>query len=524
MLWVEERLKEDTQNFLWSKMPEYANHQWDGDKDPLAASWNCLGDAYAAVADGQMPKNRYVALESATGTGKTYAMARIVFWFLDCFPNSLVVTTAPTEAQLKLGLWSEISTLYGKIKKARPKAKKWVYRLAMDYTAEENISEEEKATQFQESWHAVSFIAGVKADETSANKARGFHRKYMLILLEECTGIPLPILTAFQNTCTGQTNFIFAVGNPDNRFDTLHRFITQPDVKGFRVSAFDHPNIVTQTELLAGAVTQSSVNSRTENYGKDSPLWSAMVRGISPAQSSDSLIKIEWIEQCVDLILEEDNSYNAVGIDVANSEIGDKAALVWGKGNTLTTIEEFQCPNATHLAYNIIYSDLELVQREYTKMPTSKLVDSGVNYDCIGVDAVGVGVATVNAFKDLHMDVQALQGGQWVEAIPVDQVTGNLLYTFVSLRAQMYWELREDLRLSKISIQILDKAYLNQLTRELCIPKFDTNSRHIAIERKESIKKRLGGKSPNIADAAAYWNFVRKRYRSRGMELPVFGG
>lgn len=529
LLWVQERLGENPEDFKWSEQYAQAgvNHVWDGDVDPLMKAWSSISKSYIETQELGTPSFKNIALESATGTGKTYALARIVFWFLDCFENSLVVTTAPSEAQLKLGLWSEISMLYPKIKSLRPNAQKWLFRLALEIQGDEGMTEVERVNAVQNAWHAVAFVTGTTADEVSANKARGFHRRHMLIILEECTGIPYPILTAFQNTCTGNTNYILAVGNPDNEFDTLHQFAMQSDCVNFRISAKDHPNIVFQSERYQGAVTQSSINSRTAVYGEDSQLWNAMVRGISPEQSADSLIKRQWVENCLfNENADPDDSYPAVGIDVANSEAGDKAALAWGRASRLEVVQEFQCDNATHLAYNLIYEDYQLSEKLYTDYSTQKLKEYDIDPAFIGIDAVGVGVATVNAFLDEGMpSVNALQGAAWDEVIPVDKETEKPKYKFRNLRAQMYWELREDLRASRINIAIVNDELRNQLVRELCIPKFDVSTGAIAIEKKESIKKRLGGKSPNLADAVVYWNWVRKGYRYNSNDaLPFIGG
>lgn len=526
LLWLEDRFGEPRTNFEWSKIKGYENHEWDGDKDPIATAWKVLGNSYRQTRDGDVPQFRYVGLEAATGTSKTFWLARLAFWFLDCFPNSLVVTSAPKQDQLKLGLWSEIGMITHKIRKLRPESSFYKLRIAMDETEVKDLDEDE--LNQSDSWHAIGFIAGTGAEEQSANRARGFHRKHMLIILEECTGIPLPVMTAFQNTSTGMMNYIVALGNPDNEHDPLHQFCMQKDVVNFRISAFDYPNIVTQKELFAGAVTQASINSRTDVYGEGSPLWNAMVRGLSPTQSVDSLIRLEWVEQCVKREFEpsEVEGYNAVGVDVANSATGDKAALAWGKENALLELQEFQCRNATHLAYNVLYDSAELAAKGYDDYGTSNIHDFDIETDCIGIDAVGVGVATVNAFTDLGFDdVQALQGGYWEEAIPKDDRNDKPLYKFASLRSQMYWELREDLRKGKITLRVRDKALLNQLKKELCIPKFEASNAYIAVEQKEHIKKRLGGKSPNLADAVVYWNWVRKGHRMfRYNRVPLSAG
>ena len=72
------------------------------------------------------------------------------------------------------------------------------------------------------------------------------------------------------------------------------------------------------------------------------------------------------MEEIFDLEFEESDpytdSYNAVGVDVANSPNGDKAALACGRRNVLCEVQEFYCKNATHLAYNLFMSNEELGQ------------------------------------------------------------------------------------------------------------------------------------------------------------------
>jgi len=504
MDWLRIRMLENPQDFKWSTLPGYENHKWDGDVDPLYQAWQVIADGYLEVKRGKIPKCRYAAIESATGCSKTYMLARVVAWFLDCFENSLVVTSAPSETQLKIGLWSEISTLFPKIKAVRPFAEKWKLRMVVD----------NRDTNIANSHQAVGFITGTTADEESSNKSRGFHRKNMLIILEEHSGIPMSIVTAFQNTSTGNTNFILGVGNPNNEFDALHQFAIQSDVKNFRISALDYPNIVLKQEIYAGAVTEVSIQARTSTYGKGSALWNAMVRGLSPKQGADSLIMSEWIEACINISPESqgDEGYNAVGVDVANSEDGDKACTVYGKNNHLKAVYEFKCPNATHLAANLYLDDTELIISGKTVYNIPNCYDYDVNQKYIGIDSVGVGVATVNAFLDYGWtDVQSLSGGSWKEAIPTDE-NDNLLYSFSNLRSQMYFALREDIRNKRISIDVKDVDTLNQIRKELCIPKFSAAGGKIAIESKEAIKKRLG-KSPNVMDAIVYWNWTRKGIR-----------
>jgi hypothetical protein len=496
LLWLKERFREDTKAFEWSAWGnEYQNHIWDADKDPLALAWQHIAD------------NHWVGVESATGIGKTFFLARVVFWFLDCFENSLVVTTTPKEAQLKLQLWSEITKAFPKFKRIRPNAELLNLRLIVD-----NSKSESDTTDINAGWQAIGFVAGTGADEESATKAQGFHRKDMLIILEETPGISLPVLTAFKNTSTGDHNIIIALGNPDSQTDNLHSFCKLPHVKHVRCSAYDFPNVVLGREVVGGAVGVKSIEIRRDELGADSPMYNSRVRGISPAQALDSLIRLEWIEQCIYKNIDKSQlpKNGAVGIDVANSETGDKASVAIGKGNTLLYLKDFQCPDASHLAYNFIYDTATLTQKKYHTYQIPMLKDYNIQPTNVGIDGVGVGVSTVQTFKNEKKDVISLQGGQLAKVIPTDKETKKPLYNFTNLRSQMYWELREDLRNDKIRICIDDYAVLERLKQELCIPKVILGEK-TQVESKDTIKKRLGN-SPNLADSVAYWNWIRKGY------------
>lgn len=158
-------------------------------------------------------------------------------------------------------------------------------------------------------------------------------------------------------------------------------------------------------------------------------------------------------------------------------------------------------------------SELKLKGYDDYKLPTIK--DYDIMAQCIGIDAVGVGVATVNAFVDSGYNAVPLQGGQLLSVIPED-TQGKPMYAFAGLRSQMYWELREDLRNGLLQFDIDNPAMMQRIMVELTTPRFKVSSSNVQVERKEDIKKRLGGKSPNVADCIVYWNWVRKGHYVAG--------
>lgn len=510
-IWLEERLREDRRSILWSEYgKEYDDHNWDGTVNPLFEFWK-------GVANFQD-----TGLESGTSTGKTYILARMALWFLDVFENPYVITTAPKEKQLLKGVWGEISMISERFKMLRPYSEATTLRMRKDTTH----------PIYNQTAEIIGEVAGVGAGEESATKFQGKHRPYMLHIIEETPGVHMAIMKAIENTSTGPHNVVCAVGNPDSQVDSLHQFCISPGVKHVIASAYDHPNVVLNHEAIPGAVSVRSIRNRKLKYGEESIFFKSRVRGIAPKQAQDALMNWDWLEMISnpEFEIESDETFPAVGVDVANSEMGDMACTAWGRANTLTGIYEHQCPNANHLAYNLVYSGYDL-----KKFYDDQGIVGGADFQipdigqyqipkfAIGVDAVGVGAATINTLTDLGIKPASIQGGELEAALALDE-DGNPYYRFNSRRSQVFWELREDVREGKIKFAIKDKRKLKQLKEELLAHTYEIKSGKIVVGSKEDVKALLGGKSPNMADSIAYWNHVRKGWYNTKMYIPISSG
>lgn len=480
--WIQDRLNISPEKIDWSLLPQYENHRWDGTENPLKAILEALEKGETRIG-----------VESGTGTGKTFLAACIVFWFLECFENSLVITSAPKQDQLTLHIWKEIQRLYKKFNRG------------------ELTSLRFRMIPNREEWIAIGFVAGIKAEEESATKAQGFHAKDMLIIIEETPGVPQPIITAFENTAVAPHNIILALGNPDHQFDALHRFCTQKESVHIRISSLDHPNIVIgDSDFIPGAQSLAGLKRLENKYGKDGPMYLSRARGISPKEAVDSLIKMEWIvkqlSSRIDNKIIKDELYTgipALGVDVANSETGDEAALCFGKGRVCIEVNSFQCPDANQLAKRDVFAAMKenMIRPEY-----------------IGIDGVGVGAGTVNAMKELGYRVQNLIGG----ASPIFLMAGSEgkkykdEQQYKNLRAQMWYKAREDIREGNVFL-----PNDPELHADLVTPKWTIQEKVIIIEGKEKIKQRLG-RSPNKGDAFVYWNWVRQKQRIIKSSQPIF--
>jgi hypothetical protein len=442
-----------------------------------------------------------VAAHDALYVTKDYIVTHNTFWlacitlaFLAIYENSLVVTAAPKADQLYLNLWKEIGALWPRFSVMFPQAELLTGRLRMKPAAEDG----------KERWAAVAFVAGVGADEESATKAQGFHAEHMLIITEETPGMHPAIMNALFNTRTDDHNLQVAVGNPDHRQDPLHEFCETPGVVNVRISAYDHPNVVAKRRVVPGAIGEKRLLQRINKLGRGTRLYQSRIRGISPTESEDALIKWEWCEAAAKRHGDEElrKGEQAMGVDVANSQGGDKASKAYWQGAVCTNVEDKKCPDANALGKEVVLEARGL----------------GIDPKCVGVDGVGVGAGTVNKANEMKFKVRDLKGN--AKPIPFvlrepgddDSIVNATVEAerYANLRSQMWWRMREDLRLHRIGL-----PNDPELFKDLTTPTYTTQNGKITVESKEEIQKRLG-RSPNKGDSCVYGNWVRKRaVRSR---------
>lgn len=461
----------------WSLSPEYGGHVWDGTVDPLEVAMD-------AVARGE-----WLAVSSGTSTGKTFLMAALLLWHTASFRDAIAVTVATKEDQMAKGVWREVGRLWPAFQRTFPMAELTTLRIRMD-------------PERGDAWAAWAITAKVGADEQSSTSVQGLHAARLLILCDEMPGIPQPIITALVNTATDAGNVIAGFGNPDNESDPLAKFGRQSGVRAVRISALDHPNVVTGRTLVPGAVSRASIVKRAEDYGVDSALYGSRVQGIAPAQAADALIHRAWVEQAITrgatwTATKAVALYPiAYGVDPSNSDAGDEAAVARFQGPLCTEVTAARCPDANVLGAQVF----------------ARAQTEGVDAQHVGVDSIGVGAGTVNESRRLYGQTaafQALNGGAGAVTRVAKGAEGagwemdaNL---FLNLRAQMYWQLREDLRKGLIGLPH-DAA----LVDELILPTYEIRAGKVVVEPKATIKARLGH-SPNRADAVVYANWVRPR-------------
>ena len=460
----------------------YDGHEWDGTEEPLVtlAEWLAAGEN--------------VGVEAATGTSKSFTLAWLTLWWTGSWEGARTFTYAPTEDQLRLFMWMEMRKMFPRFKRRFPTAQLLDLRLRMIPGSDE--------------WGAVGYAVRIRAGEESATGAQGVHAEHLLLITEETPGIDRSVMNAIAATATAPHNIQLSVGNPDHADDELHRWCLRDHVRHVRISGLDTPNHLSGEQIIPGVRGKVKNERDYEDFeGPSGRLYISRVRGVSPSEAADALIRRSWLERAAARYTDSleharlrQMGGKGLGVDVANSEGGDRAALAPWEGAVLLETNSYPCPDALQFSYRV-----------QTRQALLAVEDRFV-----GVDSVGVGSNVINKGKEFGRRWQALNSGLVGKAL--GELDRELLQTrgvvvldvaeFRNLRDLMWWIFRTDLMRDRIAIPPEREA--PKLWRDLLTPQWTTRNGRVEVEPKEKIRERLG-RSTDDGDAAIYGNYVRDR-------------
>lgn len=392
---------------------------------------------------------RRVAVPSCHGAGKSFLAARVAAWWLATSPpgDAFVVTSAPTFGQVRAILWREINRAHKR----------------------GGLPGHTNQTEWHIDGELVAF--GRKPQDMDMTAFQGIHARRVLVILDEACGIPKTLWDAAETLVTNDESRLFAIGNPDDPTSEFARKCAPGS--GFKVipiSAFDTPNLTGEAipeglrALLVGA---KWVQEMAVNWGLESPLYTAKIKGEFPEASENTLIPMGWLRAAVnrDGILPGEPV--TLGCDIARYGT-DETIIIERRGDV------------TRIAHTARGRDL----METTGQIIRLLRETGASV--ANVDDAGLGGGVTDRLKEQRFPVRPINVG--AGAREPDQ--------YVNLRAELFWTLRERFREGTISLPDDDT-----LLTQLGAIRYRIDSRgRVVIESKDEMKKR-GLPSPDRADA-----------------------
>jgi phage terminase large subunit len=425
--------------------------------------WKTQRDILAAVA-----QHSRVAAKSCHSSGKTYAIAIAVLWWLTAHRDGIVVTTAPTWLQVEKIIWGEIKNA------VRRSSMRGIIKFPMPTSTELRLGSQ-------------NYAIGLSTDDSS--RFQGFHSGHVLVVLDEAPGVRAEVYEAVEGIRAGGQVHVLALGNPTVSSGPFYDAFTttRASWRTLTINAFDTPNLeglpLEDLRLLPKGlsenyptfkyrprpylVTRRWVYEKLWEWGEESPLWQSRVLGSFPEQAEDSLISLKWLEAARDPIEVPAHHRVTVGIDVAGSDGGDETVV------------------AVQAAGNILALGAWSLRDPLTKV-NEFLLPYKPRIEEVNVDVIGVGHNFVPRLEALGYACNEVNVG----------TTTRFPDQFANLKAQLYWKLRE----------LFQDGAIHGLNDELAISqlasiKWKANLRGLTqIESKDDLKKRGIG-SPDRAEA-----------------------
>lgn len=450
--------------------------------------------------------NPVTIAQSANAVGKTHAAARVAVWFYKCFPGSQVYSAAaPPENNLRRLLWGEI----GGIVRRRP-----------DLFAGDQIK------SLQISANAQSFLCGVTIPLSGTEAQReakfsGKHAPHLLFLIDEGDAVPDEVFRGIESCMSGGHARLLVMFNPRAEVGEVYRMARDGRAKVIKLSAFNHPNVITGRDEIPGAVTRETTVRRINEWcrplapgeapdgecfelpsflegetatspsGLDypplragwykimEPAFSYMVLGEYPPQAATQLISREWIARARSrweaYVAEHGEqpppgTRSVMGLDVG--EFGTDANVACFRyGGFVERLVAWSGldPVAT--------GDRAAVEYRHRK----------TRYCNVDATGVGAGVA-----PQMHRNR--------CSAVPVKVASRPTRKTelgeFGILRDQLWWACREWLRTDPGAMLPPDEA----LVEELQTPTYEIRNGKIRVMDKPTMRELLK-RSPDRADA-----------------------
>jgi phage terminase large subunit len=451
-----------------------------------------------------------VAVKACHASSKTFSSAEIALYYV-CERQALVITTAPTEQQVKKLLWAEIRKFHANAKEPLG-----------GYLLEKELR-----------YSTHNYAVGFSTDQ--AVRFSGFHGDLVVIIVDEAPGLREEIYDAIEGVRAGGDVRLLLIGNPvisggtfEEAFKSKRGFWTT-----FTIDAYDTPNLIDlnlhdpaqedwfmnlnpdlpeDREILDYAprpylITRMWVYNRMNEWGTDDPRYISRVRGGFPPFDEYSLYNLSWLEAAKvrkantrppnppnGLPTVASTDQFEAGLDIAGDGADETVLCIregpkihgiwaWSKGDTIGEVVQ--------------------ICRKYMTLAAIRGKKFRLKYDMAG-DGFHYG----KMLKDSRIPCT----GVHPQHAPLDPVN------YATLKDEMYGTFRDLLRDGYVC-DLKDDEVIAQATP---IRKSLDSKGRMKVETKDSLKQR-GFTSPDRLEAVIF-AFAKTSALTKGSSKRIFAG
>ena len=348
----------------------------------------------------------------------------------------------------------------------------------------------------------IALTGGSRVDSLT-----GYHDPAgVLVIVTEGQGEQLEDVAydaAFANA-TDDRSRILALGNPVRPAGRFYEINQRDNWRAFRVSAFDHPNLIHDREVIPGGPTRRWVDDVAAEYGTDSAYYTSRVLADFPTQGADALIRREWIDAATRKHAAGlgDGKDKALRLVVDPAGDGpDETVVGFVHGVRLDRFETWSRKSAEETVQRIhrIATHEAKLQRSRNGRRARSWIDGAGNprrltLPNVTIDAIGIGWTMAGWLRGRGLSVSDYKGSR--QARNPDK--------FESKRAESYWTIRESLQAGfKQSDGGLTIPADTKLIDDLLALTWGPGTRDkVSISTKDEVRATLG-RSPDRGDVVA---------------------
>ena len=398
---------------------------------------------------------RKISVVSGHGIGKDACLSWLIIWYLFCFENAQVPTTAPTSELMHDVLWKEIKVWLDRMEPQLSNLFDWTTGYV-------------RVKESPETWFARARTARKEAPEAIA----GVHGDYVFIAVDEASGVPEEIYKSAEGSLTGENVLVILIGNGTRNegyfYDSQNAFAYMWQTISF--DSNDSP--IVDPDFIQGII---------DKYGIDSDEYKIRVSGKFP--SAEQMDEKGWIpliaEHQINQVSFDTQFIGRVKLGIDPSGEGDDMTIWKGRDNF---IEKTIGKESTSTSKTIARKTVELIDH-------FQLNSFDVVIDNFGEGAnVSKEIMSIRP-KNKEVSPYQTRGVNWAD----DAVDKEI---YLNKRAECYFRLKNWL--------LKGGSVTDDVTkRELIGIKYRNNLQgKKQIMDKPNMKKILG-KSPDRADALA---------------------
>jgi hypothetical protein len=424
--------------------------------------------------------HRKVAVKSGHGVGKTWLAAGITLYLAYVW-HATGMTTAPTFRQVRRALWGEIHYQYNR---ARVPLGGKINQVSLD---------------LGDKW----FVEGFATDKPMEN-ITGIHEENIFVVVDEAGGVAHSTFEALDALLTSENTFVLYIGNPvDPTSPFADVFKPGSGFKQFTLSCYDSPNVRHDRVIYPKLTVKKWVDDKVKKWGPESNLFRVRVLGEFPQESKDTLIPIRYIEKALERGVEKElpaDYIYAFGLDVARQGSDSTTFGIRYKSGLFKLHESTQKKRETETAGKMIsiynefipefkFKDLNALDKKL-KQDGEEEDRENAFFPPINVDDIGVGGGVVDILTEEGFPVNGVNVAEQPDSSDMEEAK-----LFLNKRAQYYWNLKKLFEAGLVAIEDEELGFeLSKMRIEFL------RSGKIKIVDKDTIKKDLGGRSPDKAE------------------------